>query len=259
MNSAVTLTATIFNHLGMPSGAAKSSYGFPLRDPQRPAVRPQRGPSAVIRNMSWEIFRFVCVLQYKCIFRTLTEDYYYLIINRRWILFIFINIRNMSHCSVHQIKTFRSQANLSPSPWTSSRSHCPAIWRVTPSCLPSTITLLFSLNLAPARDSQRSAIQGDDRAGIVHLQLVVVRVQAQFDNQAARGENLSFYAILMMVFFIELYHQPHTYFLEARSIDLIFTSLAWVPTLKLSVRGSETSVCLQPGRLNDTMEPSKVR
>ena len=88
MNSAVTITATnwqptIFNHLGMPSGAAKSSYGFPLRDPQRPAVRPQRGPSAVIRNMSWEIFRFVCVLQYKCIFRTLTEDYYYLIINRR--------------------------------------------------------------------------------------------------------------------------------------------------------------------------------
>ena len=68
MNSAVTISATnwqptIFNHLGMPSGAAKSSYGFPLRDPQRPAVRPQRGPSAVIRNMSWEIFRFVCVLQ----------------------------------------------------------------------------------------------------------------------------------------------------------------------------------------------------
>ena len=115
------------------------------------------------------------------------------------------------------------------------------------------------MNLAPARDSQRSAIQGDDRAGIVHLQLVVVRVQAQFNNQATRGENLSFYAILMMVFFIELFHQPHTYFLEARSIELIFTSLAWVPTLKLSVRGSETSVCLQPGRLNDTMEPSKVR
>ena len=62
-----------------------------------------------------------------------------------------------------------------------------------------------------------------------------------------------------MVFFIELFHRPHTYFLEARSIELIFTSLAWVPTLKLSVRGSETSVCLQPGRLNDTMEPSKVR
>ena len=92
----------------------------------------------------------------------------------------------------------------------------------------------------PARNCKRSASQGDNGTTVDHLQPVVVCVQAQVGHQPPSGKSLRssgcFFAILVNL-----------------------TLLAWDSTLRLSVRGSETSVCRHPGRVNEMSEPSKVR